>query len=171
VDGAACPCPVVASTSGPLYPADVDGGRIVSYGDNETLLLDRDGNRLLSLPVSPLAAQLSGTHLVLLVRGQLRDYDARNGSLLHAWAVPDVPSGPVCAWRTCDPNRLMLADAANGLVAYILDGKVHVLRIVDGADSVVGSASLARFMDHGLVYADGSRLRLVPFSQLPLRAF
>jgi hypothetical protein len=171
VDGVACPCPVVASTSGPLYPADVDGGRIVAYGDNETLLLDRDGNSLLRLPISPLAAQLSETHLILLVRGQLRDYDARDGSLLHTWAVPDVPSGPVCAWRTCDPNRFVLADAADGLVAYILDGKLHVLRLVDGADSLVGRASLARFMDEGLVYADGSRLHLARFSQLPLRAF
>ncbi|HEU5279614.1 MAG TPA: hypothetical protein VFU26_12010 [Gaiellaceae bacterium] len=171
VDGASCPCPVIASTLGPLYPADVNDGHVVAYGDNETIVLDRDGNRLMSLPVSPRAAQLSGIHLILLTRGQLRDYDIRGAAPLHTWTLPDVSSGPVCAWRTCDTNRLVLNDAAQGLVAYTLDGRLHLLRLVDGADSVVGTATLARFMDDGLVYADGSRLHLVPFARLPLLAF
>lgn len=171
VDGTSCPCPVIASTLGPLYPADVNDGRVVAYGDNETIVLDRDGNQLMALPVSPQAAQLSGIHLILLTPGQLRDYDVRGAAPLHTWPLPDVPSGPVCAWRTCDTNRLVLNDAAQGLVAYILDGQLHLLRLVDGADSVVGSARLARFMDDGLVYADGSRLHLLPSAALPLRGF
>jgi hypothetical protein len=163
VDGAACPCPVVASTNGPLYAADVNDGRFVAYGDNATLVIDRDGNRLLSLPVSPAAAQLSRNHLVLLMRGQLRDYDVRSAELLHAWPLLDVPTGPVCGWRICNNNQLVLADAANGLVAYVLDGDVHLLRLANGADTVVGPGSLARFMDLGLVYADGARIHLVPY--------
>jgi Tol biopolymer transport system component len=99
VDGDACPCPTMASSPGPLYPADVNEDRVVAYGTNETRLFDRNGNPLLSLPVSPLAAQLAGTDLVLLLPGELRDYDARSGALLHTWPVPKVSSGPVCAVR------------------------------------------------------------------------
>jgi hypothetical protein len=63
----------------------------------------------------------------------------------------------------------VLEDAARGLVVYVVDERVHLLRLVDGADAVVVQGSHARFMDAGLVYADGSRLRLVPFDRLPLR--
>ena len=169
IDGKGCPCPTIASSPGPLYAADVDQNRVVAYGNNATLLLDRDGNQLLSLPISPLAAQLAGTDLVLLLHGELRDYDTRSGTLLHVWRLPDVTSGPECAWRACSDNRLVLNDAAQGLVAYTLDAHVHVLRLADGADATVAAATVARFMDDGLVYADGTRLRLVPFDQLPLR--
>ena len=171
VDGTNCPCPALASTFGPLYPADVDDGRVLVYGDNETIVLDRNGNRLLSLPVSPEAAQLSGNDLVLLTPGQLRDYDVRSGNLLHTWRLPEVSSGPVCGWRICEARHLVLSDASHGLVVYILDGQLHLLRLADGADAIVHHATLARFMDDGLVYADGARLRLHPYTQLPLRGF
>jgi len=46
-----------------------------------------------------------------------------------------------------------------------------VLRLADGFDKVVGRGTLARFMDEGLVYSDGARLHLVPYSQLPIGAF
>jgi hypothetical protein len=44
-----------------------------------------------------------------------------------------------------------------------------MLRLADGADRVVGPGKLPRFMDAGFVYADGARIRLVPFDRLPLR--
>lgn len=169
IDGNTCPCPTIASSPGPLYPADVDHDRVLAYGNNATLLLDHDGIQLLSLPISPLAAQLAGTDLVLLLHGELRDYDSHNGALLHTWPMPDVTSGPECAWRTCSDNRLVLDDAARGLVTYTLDGHVHLLRLADGADATIGAGTVARFMDAGLVYADGADLRLVPFDRLPLR--
>jgi hypothetical protein len=148
-----CPCPAIASSPGPLIPVDVDGGRILAFGENATVLLDREGNALLTVPVSPLAAQLSGADLVLVLRGQLRHYDARSGALLHAWPLPDV----------------LIEDLARGLIAYVDEGRVHLLRLSDGADAVVAAGTLARFMDEGLVYADGRRLHLVLFDQLPLR--
>lgn len=166
VDAAGCPCPAVASTNGPLYPADVSEGRVVAYGDNATLVLDRDGRELASLPISPLAAQLSGDQLILITPGALRDYDIRGASPLHTWPLPDVSAGPVCGWRSCDQNRLVLSDAARGLVAYILDGQLHVLRLADGADMTLDAASLARFMDDGLVYADGARIHFLPWTSL-----
>jgi hypothetical protein len=172
IDGASCPCPTIVSTLGPLYPADVDNGRVLAYGTKRTLLVDRNGEQLLSLATTPETAQLAGDDLVLLDRGSLRHYDVRAAALLHTWPLPDVPSGPTCGWLRCTPSqRLALADAARGLVAYVLDGQLHVLRLVDGADAIVGQAALARFMDTGLVYANGARLHLVPFASLPLVGF
>ena len=66
------------------------------------------------------------------------------------------------------PAPLTLGGLSRGLAAYVADGQVHVLRLADGADRVVGPGTLARFMDAGLVYADGARVRLVPFDRLPL---
>jgi WD40 repeat protein len=169
VEPGGCPCPAIASSPGPYLPADVDGGRVVAYGANETRVLNRDGKQLLSIPVSPLAAQLSGSDLVLVLQGQLRDYDVATGELRHSWPLADVPSGAECDLRCGGPYRLVLEDAERGLVAYLLDGRVHLLRLRDGADTVVAAAQLARFMDTGLVYADGSRLHLVPFDRLPFR--
>jgi WD40 repeat protein len=171
VDGLACPCPTIASSPGPLVPFDVDSGRIVAGGENATVVLDASGRQLNSVPVSPLAAQISGSDLVILVRGQLLDYDAATGGRLHAWPLPDVPSGGECGsphygtWE-CGQPRLVLEDAARGLVTYILDGKVHVLRLADGVDMTVNTGTLARFTDTGLVYATGNQLRMIPFSEL-----
>jgi hypothetical protein len=172
VPAGGCPCPAVASSPGPLIPADADAGRIVAYGDNATLVLDANGKLLLTIAVSPLAAQLSGSDLALVLRGQVRHYDAVTGLLLHAWPLPDVPSGARCEYRcarTGEEPRLLVEDLARGLLAYVLDGRVHLVRLADGVDTVVASGTQARFMDSGLVYADGTRLHVVPFARLPLR--
>jgi hypothetical protein len=166
-----CPCPTIASSPGPLVPFDVDRGRIVAGGDNETWVLDGNGTRLLTVEASPAAAQLSGSDLVVLRRGELRDYDSGTGAHLHTWPLPDVPSGAECETPNsirCSQPRLALEDAARGLVTYVLDGQVHVLRLADGADVIVASGATARFIDSGLVYANSLRLRLVPFDRLPL---
>jgi WD40-like Beta Propeller Repeat len=165
-----CPCPTIASSSGTLVPLDVDSNRVVLGSDAETGLVDATGARLLTLPIASLAAQLSGSDLVVLVQGELRDYDANSGALRHAWPVPDVSSGRECSTPngvSCTSTpRLILEDAARGLATYILDGQVHVLRLADGVDTTVGSGMLARFTDQGLVYAAGDKLRMIPFSEL-----
>ena len=126
-DPGGCPCQTIASSPGPLTPFDVDAGRIVAGGDNATWLLDANGTRLLTLPVPPRAAQLSGNDLVVLVPGELRDYDARSGGELHAWPLPDVSSGPECATpnqiRCSSRPRLMLDDAARGLASTFSTGR------------------------------------------------
>ena len=141
---------------------------------------DKDGRSLLSVPIAPRAAQLSENNLVLATPGQLLDYDAGTGALLHTWALPNVETGRDCAfhcgptpscWYYCAAYRLVLEDAARGLVAYIFDGQLHVLRLVDGKDMVVAQARVARFIDSGLVYVDGSRISFVPFTALPLPRF
>jgi len=154
VGPAGCPCPTIASTPGALTPFDVDGGRIVAGGENETRLFDADGKLLLSIRASARAAALSGSDLVAHAGDELRRYDTGTGVLLRTWPVS---------------GGFQLQDVARGLVAYVLDGQVHLLRLADGADATIGQGTLARFMDAGLVYADGARLHLRPFDRLPLR--
>jgi Tol biopolymer transport system component len=170
LDPSGCPCPAIASAPGPLFPADVDGGRIVAFGTNQTLVLDSAGNQLIAISVSPLATQLTGNDLVLALQGELRHYDATTGALQHSWPIPDVTTGSECAGQygfRCG-GRLVLEDAARGLAAYVLDGQVHVLRLGDGTDVTVAPGTLARFMDTGLVYARDAGLHLVPWSRLPM---
>jgi hypothetical protein len=148
-EASGCPCPTIASAAGMLAPFDVDGGRVVVGTKTETWLLDATGKRLLTLPIAALAAQLSGSDLVVLAQGQLRDYDTGSGVLRHTWVIPNVPSGRECGTPngvTCaGTRRLVLEDAAHGLVIYVLDGHVHVLRLADGADMTVATGTLARF--------------------------
>jgi WD40-like Beta Propeller Repeat len=148
-----CPCTVIASEPGPFVPHDIEAGRIAAVGDNAVVLLDGNGNRLLTVDVKARSAQLSGRNLVVHTGERLLDVDASNGNELHAWPLVGSAS---------------LQDAARGLAVYVLNGQVHLLRLADGRDEVVAAGTLARFMDAGLVYADGSRLRLVPFDRLPL---
>jgi hypothetical protein len=112
----------------------------VAAGNNETRLVDASGRQLLSIPISPVSAQLSGKDLVPVRRGERLHYDASTCSLLHSWPLPDATVGRECA----SPNgsrcpyvqsaRLVLQDVARGLAVYILDGQVHVLRLSDGSD-------------------------------------
>jgi hypothetical protein len=170
-------CEQLRAEPGPLRPLDVDANRIVVSGDNATLVLDSDGRQLLSVPISTTAAQLSGPDFVVLVRGALRDYDASTGSLLHSWPLPEVSFGGVCGgpdWL-CGSPHLRLEGAARGVVAYLLDGKLHLLRLQDGADVAVGDSTGAQLDDSGLFYAYRAaglwpgRIRFVAFDRLPLR--
>ena len=165
-----CPCATLATTPGPLVPFDVDQGRVVAAGTNETWIVDAQGRLLRSIHVSPLAAQLSGSDLVLLLAGELRHYNADTGALLHVWSMPNVPAGA----EPGDParrghKRLVLEDLARGLVAYVLDNQVQLLNLADGAVKTVGPGQLARFTNSALVYANGARIHFVPFASLPFR--
>jgi Tol biopolymer transport system component len=158
---------------GPLRSLDVDAGRIVVSGDNETLVLDDEGRVVASVPLSTHAAQLSSSTLVVAVRGRLSHYDAATGDLLGSRPLPDVPVGGPCGIDYCPAPGLRLEDLAHGQVAYVLDGRVHLLRLSDGADRTVAEGTTARFGDHGLFYAYEApaprrgRVRFVPFANLP----
>jgi dipeptidyl aminopeptidase/acylaminoacyl peptidase len=168
------PCQKLASEPGPLVPHDVDAGRIAAVGDNAVLILGENGTRLAEEPVKALAAQLSGTDLVVLVQGAFRLYHTASGELVRTWPLPDVPSGGACLADPCRNTRLRLEDVGRGLVAYVLDGKLHLLRLRDGSDAVVAGATAARFGETGLFYAYEAaspwrgRIRFVPFAELPL---
>jgi hypothetical protein len=187
IDGTSCPCPAIRSVPALGTPVDVDASRVVvlhAFWPDGTwtsrtpslAVLDRTGSQRLSLPVDAAAAELAGNELVAAVGGSLNDYDAVTGVLRHSWPVAnETPArdclfwaGPECVgFVYAEPPHYVLQDAARGLAAYTLDGRLHVLRLSDGKDSVVGFAGEARFMDSGLAYADGSRVHLAPFMTLP----
>lgn len=54
-------------------------------------------------------------------------------------------------------------------MTYVLAGEIRLLRLSDGAAATVAPGSLARFFDGGLAYAEGARVRVIPFDRLPLR--
>jgi Tol biopolymer transport system component len=156
-------------------PLSLDGGRIVArLADGSLELLAADGTVLGTFPVHALGAALAGDDLAVLVQGELRDYSASSGELLHAWPLPDVPSSGRCRRLFCPQLRLTLEDAARGLVLYSLDGTFHLLRLRDGADAAVPGATAAELEDSGLFYAYTGdapwpgRIRFVPFAELPV---
>lgn len=159
-----------------LQPLALDGGRIVvRRADGSLELLDLLGGVLRTLDVPALGAALAGDDLVVVAKGELRDYSASTGMLLHAWPLPDVPSSGRCLSGYCPGIRLTLDDAARGLALYTLDGVVHLLRLRDRADVTVPGATAADLTDAGLFYAYTGeepwpgRIRFVPFAELPLR--
>jgi WD40-like Beta Propeller Repeat len=166
----------VASAPSDLKPLALDEGRIVvRRADGSLELLDLVGARLRSFDVAALGAALAGDDLVVLVRGELRDYSASTGNLLSVWPLPDVPSSGRCRDYSCPGIRLTLDDAARGVVVYTLDGVVHLLRLRDGANVTVPGATAAEITDAGLFYAYPGeepwpgRIRFMPFDELPLR--
>jgi hypothetical protein len=62
------------------------------------------------------------------------------------------------------PPPLALGGLAHGYATYSYLGNVHLLHLADGADHLVGPGTLPRFGDAGLYYADGARIRALPFS-------
>jgi hypothetical protein len=171
VDPAGCPCPALSSSPGPYTPLDVDGGRIVVSGENETRILAADGRVLLTIPVPTLAAQLSGDELVLADGSKLLVYDATTGALRATSQLPLAPAGHDCDLfgdPSCvQPVRLTIGGFARGLVPYSIFGQIYVLSLAQGGVYSLGPGTLPRFADAGLVYADGSRIHLVPWQHLP----
>lgn len=158
-----------------LQPLAVDGGRIVARrADGSLELLDLDGGLLRRFDVPALGAALTGDDLVVLVQGELREYNVSTGDLLSVWPLPDVPSSGRCRYTICPGIRLTLDDAARGFALYTIDGVVHLLRLSDGYDQVVPGATAAELTDAGLFYAftgEGpwpGRIRFVPFAELPV---
>jgi hypothetical protein len=176
VEPSGCPCTAISAGRGLNTPLDVDQERVVVSGPSGTRILTGDGTILLTLPVSTLAAQLDGSQLVIATGNELRVYDAATGAVRAVWPLTAGPVGHDCDIFT-DPTcgyglptaSVTLEDVSHGIVAYIDAGLVHVLRLGDGADEVVGDGTLARFTDAGLVYADGARIRLTPYGRLPVR--
>ena len=171
--------PCVKLAAGPVEPLAVDDTRVVvRHLDGTIAVIDGTGQQLLSLPLNTgqgTSAAIDGSDLVLLLHGALLDYDAITGTLLHQWPMPLVlNSGGLCGTYLCGRAELRLQDVENGLAAYILDGRLHLLRLRDGADVAVGPATAVQLGDIGLFYAyNGAapyvgRIRFVPFDKLPL---
>ena len=82
----------------------------------------------------------------------------------------------MCALVSCPPVSLRLLDAARGLVAYLLAGKLRLLRLSDGRTITLAKATDGRFGDRGLVYAYQAtgawpgRIHFISWARLPLHA-
>jgi hypothetical protein len=161
-----CPCPEILRFEQPgltdrySHLDHVDGGRLVVNGGGLVRILDTDGKPLLTLPLEASHTALSGDDLVVQRDNEIRDYSAAAGTLLHSACCIEVAN---C--QHCGPA---LQDTARGLAAYTAHGQLHLLRLSDGSDTIIGPADLARFTDTGLVVAAGTRIRLIPYDELPL---
>ena len=161
--GSTCPsepfqCTQIGTAPSLVGALSADSGRLALLrSDGSLAVIDASG-----APVSiyaatswgpTLAAELAGSDLVQLTQGTLRQFDATTGLVRRTWPVANVTSGGICRRLPCAPQLLTLEDAASGLVAYTLQGMVHVLRLTDGRDVVLAAGTTARFVASGLVYA------------------
>jgi hypothetical protein len=173
------PCLQLATSNDVLRPLSVDGDRVVLRRANGALEVRKPNGALVrqfpGLAGLTRGAELMGTdRLVVLVPGKLREYRIPNGALVRTRPVANVASGGVCGMPPCPTIKLQLLDAKRGLVAYILNGKLHLLRLSDGVNKVVASATDARFGDNGLYYVYTaaapwvSRIRFVRWASLPV---
>jgi hypothetical protein len=94
-------------------------------------------------------ADLMGNRVLVLVPAKLRVYNASTGALVQTRPLPNVTSAGVCGMPPCPVAALQMLDAARGLVAYTLAGKLHLLRLRDGRNKVVAPAEDARFGSKG----------------------
>ena len=160
VDGVTCPCPEIKAAARPSGPgADVsfllldadDGHILVRRFDDLVLVLDPSGTTSIAISVTPAQAQLDGNALVSHVGEELLHHEIVGGALLH---------------RAQLRSDAVLQDAARGLVVYTVDGTIHVRRLDDGTDAEVAAGSVGRFFAGGLAYAEGARVRVIPFERL-----
>jgi hypothetical protein len=169
---AGCPCTAIAygaapDTIAPLVPLDTDGSRIALLRYGSLVVIDAHGNDLLTTGVAAAGAQIMGNNLLALTDGRLTEYDIGNGAVQQSWPPPSGTTGRDCAYNgepQCPLSAAVkLQDASHGLVALTVNGQLHILHLNTGTDSTIGYATEARFMDTGLVYADGARINLVPY--------
>jgi hypothetical protein len=157
----------------------VDSGRVVLREANGTLVVRKPSGALVrtfaGLAGLTRGAELMGNRLVVLIPAHILEFSLATGHQIRSRNVPQLPGAGVCGIQPCLPTSLRLLDAARGLVAYTLNGKLHLLRLRDGRNRVVARVDDARFGDTGLFYtytASGpypGRIRFVPWAHLPLR--
>jgi hypothetical protein len=155
--GSSWPCPQIATANGLLGPISSHSGRFaLRYDTGVIRVVDRNGANVRLFPAlagMTRAAELWRKHLLVLVNAKVIDFSIVTGAQLHMRSVAAVPSGGPCFRLPCPTPTLRLEDFARGLVAYTLQGKIHVLRLSDGHDRVVANGTTSRFVTSGLVYA------------------
>ena len=168
--------------AGAVNPLSVDTGHVVAREANGTLVVwDFKGAFVQTFSAGvgkgPAAELMGNNRLVMLVPGHILLFNIVTGLQIRDYAVPAVSSGGNCGIPPCSPATLRLVDAARGLVAYILSGKLHLLRLRDGKDVPAARVTVAdaRFGDTGLFYSFKTtgpwqgHIRFVPWRQLVLR--
>jgi hypothetical protein len=175
-------CRQLVSVAGTVDPLSVDTGHVVAREANGTLIVwDFKGAFVQTFSAGvgkdPAAELMGNNRLVMLVPGHILLFNIVTGLQIRDYAVPAVSSGGNCGIPPCPAATLRLVDAARGLVAYILSGKLRLLRLRDGKDVPAARATVtdARFGDTGLFYAFKTtgpwqgHIRFVPWRQLVLR--
>jgi hypothetical protein len=173
------PCSQLLTQTNVLRPLSIDSGRIVLQLANGSLIVRKSTGALVhqfpGLAGQSRGAELMGNRLLVLIQGKLLVYSLPAGNQVGTRPLPNVSSAGVCGLPPCPTATLQLVDASRGLVAYILSGKLHLLRIRDGRDRIVAAATDSRFGDKGLFYsynATGpwpSRIRFVRWAALPMQ--
>jgi hypothetical protein len=167
----------ILSGPGEHAPLALDAGRIAVRTHATALdLIDLDGHDLLSIPVGApvLQAALAQNDLIVLVPGALRVYNADTGDLTHSWPLPAAVVG-TCKFSitSCTPD-VNLIGTASGRAAYLLHGKVYIVRLSDGATAETVDAALAQLTSAGLFFSFvgaapwPGRIRFIPANELPL---
>jgi hypothetical protein len=175
-------CQELASVAGAVDPLSVDTGHVVAREANGTLVVwDFKGAFVQTFSAGvgkdPAAELMGNNRLVMLVPGHILVFNIVKGLQVRDHPVPAGSIGGVCGTPPCPAADLRLEDAARGLVAYILSGKLHLLRLRDGKDVRAARVDVtdARFGDTGLFYAFKTpgpwqgHIRFVPWRQLVLR--
>ena len=138
-------------------PAAADGDRVVVERDDGVVaVLDSRGGVLGRISPGggvipetlswdsypPATVDLDGPDLVVLRGGVLQRYDSRSLKLVHSWRVP---------------SDAQLGGLADGIAAYTAGDTVHVLRLGDGAETVLlvrgGAVTATDLTTAGLFYA------------------
>jgi hypothetical protein len=172
------PCKLVASVNATLRPLSVSAGRVALLQNGVLEIRNQSGavmRQFAAVAAVMRGADLMGNRLLVLVPRALRVYNVVTGALVRTRTLPNVTSAGVCGMPPCPVVALQELDAARGLVAYTLNGTLHLLRLRDGRNRIVATATDARFGGQGLFYAyQGaapwvSRIRFVPWASLPVR--
>ena len=171
------PCVLLATRGDVLQPLSVDSGRVALRRSNGSLVIRRIGGALVRrfpAPAGVHGAELMGRRMVVLAPARVRLLSIRTGAQLRMRPLPAGTSAGICGMPPCPTVNLRMVDAARGLVAYLVGGELHLLRLRDGRDEVVAPATDARFGDTGLFYSFTgaapwpARIRIVPWVALPV---
>ena len=143
----------VASDKGELGILGVSAGRTaVLQSDASIGVLTSEGRVVKSFAFEPgevRGATLDGSRLVVLRRSDgrhtLDTYDVSgSGHVSRPIAPPGPGSDRRCSWPVVSLAlcrqpyaRLRLVDSENGIAVYVLGRDIHLLRIADGARSVI----------------------------------
>lgn len=161
-----------------VRPLAVSAGRVLLLNNGIVELRNTAGmstRQFAGVAAVMRGADLMANRVLVLVPGALRVYNANTGALVRTRSLPNVTSAGVCGMPPCPAVALQMLDAARGLVAYTLNGKLRLLRLRDGRNRVVAAAGDARFGSQGLFYAYSApapwvaRIRFVPWAALPVR--
>jgi len=190
-DAGACPTPLatsrgcrrLAAADGDLSILAFAGGRIAARTQSGAvrLLSATSGATLAEFPYAPgvvRAAALDARTLVVLRNGFLDLYSIGAGLAPRTLRLPVVPmygpaNPPPDAASAAPPTRvpqLTLEDVDSDFAVYVVDRRVHLVRVSDGKDVVVAVAASgpahAQLEPSGLFVSSTRRITFTPMADV-----